>query len=297
MKFSIKKLFGRNNTKIKEEKVETIQEKMFARNREKFLDCNIDANKAFIGIPEYDEIINQIEEFKLGKIYGTRPCVKTNFFGRESSLTLTDGRKIEVASGFNKERNYYASSESQHLYVSMDFALNGYANGINFNVMGAESKFIDKKDNKKIKSTQNYITYVIWPRYSFNTTYNFYVGTKWLGKCFHKESIKSGRFQYHEYEFMVVNQLPVGEDNYIDNGRLYFLKFNTCADYGNQPNPLYKVGYQVKYNNPNLEMYSMEDNGQFNNKSTLEQVEKTFEMLKNEKLEKINNNQVKEKQQ
>lgn len=179
----------------------------------------------------------------------------------------------------------------------MDYGVDGFANGIDFDVMGAESKFIDKKDNKKIKSTLNYITYVSWPRYSFNTTYNFYVGTKWLGKCFHKEKIKSGRYQYHNYEFMVVNQLPVGEDNYINNGRLYFLKFETCADYGNQANPLYKAGYQIKYNNPNLEMYSMEDNGQFNNKTTLEEVEQTFEMLKNEKLEKINKNQVKERQQ
>lgn len=67
MKFSIKKLFGRNNTTKQEivkendteiqteiietkqtENIKTKQEKIFERNKAKFLDCNKEANNSFV---------------------------------------------------------------------------------------------------------------------------------------------------------------------------------------------------------------------------------------------------------
>lgn len=242
---------------------------IFTVNRKRYL--NFIRQDTFTGIPEFELIISQIKCFKAGYKFGMNP----NFFGVSSKLLLDDGREVTTLSGFFKQQNKATYPSIIHCYVTMDFLENSYLSGINFELTGDK---IGVKGNNEKHFSYDFITHIKSPKYSSQTENNFYFEKRWVGKAFIK-SEKEYSGYYKNSGLFVLNVNPVDKNLYENNGKFYLVKYSQYGQHSNLTNSFALVS-NLMLQKQNCDILVLDDNSQFNNKTSYQEFNEIFEKNK-----------------
>lgn len=149
--------------KVQKEQQEENEKDICLKNRERYLRDS--QQTTFVGIPEFDLIVNNMKEYSKGDVY-SKPSYDddSKFFGINGNAKLTNGIKVRIASAFSSEiskgSNYnsgFISPDAEFRYVTFDYGLPEIANtqDIGLYDYNAHMNILQKYDDNLFESYQH----------------------------------------------------------------------------------------------------------------------------------------------